>query len=301
MGQLIVQAGVELLADHVGDGQAAGVVGQHVVGEQVRAFRDEGEQLGHQPGHAGAVHGGGFQPDGFLGVHEEAVFILRRRRSGRGGLLHHAHAFGQPARHLAPLGAVGLGIAGSGVGFIEHRHHGQGLALQARHPAAVLLARGLGGIEHEQDQVAALHRGARHLVHQLAQVAGRLVYAGGVEEHQLPARFGQDAAHHVARGLGHRGDDADLLLQNGVDEGRLAHVGPAHDGDEADAAGGKSPQVREVWCRSGLIITHNSTLSPLVGRNTSPSFSARSASASASRPSCSPWTRNVFWGRRART
>src|SRR3546814_15951703 len=61
---------------------------------------------------------------------------------------------------------------------------------------------------------------------------------GRVDQQQLAFGEGRDAQQPVARGLRTVGDDADLGPDQGVDQGGLADVGAADDGDVAGAVWG---------------------------------------------------------------
>src|SRR3546814_5691070 len=61
---------------------------------------------------------------------------------------------------------------------------------------------------------------------------------GRVYQQQLAFGEGRDAQQPVARGLRTVGDDADLGPDQGVDQGGLADVGAADDGDVAGAVWG---------------------------------------------------------------
>src|SRR3546814_5198731 len=61
---------------------------------------------------------------------------------------------------------------------------------------------------------------------------------GRVDQQQLAFGEGGDAQQPVARGLRTVGDDADLGPDQGVDQGGLADVGAADDGDVAGAVWG---------------------------------------------------------------
>src|SRR5690606_33326547 len=63
------------------------------------------------------------------------------------------------------------------------------------------------------------------------------VDAGRVDQQQLAAFEGGNAEQAVARGLRTIGDDADLGTDQGVDQGGLADVGAADDGNVAGVVG----------------------------------------------------------------
>ena len=92
--------------------------------------------------------------------------------------------------------------------------------------------------DDEQRNVAVLERLvdlARHEPVQRAFRAARV--AGRVDEHGLVRAAIQYTEHALARGVRFVGDDAELLADEGVQQGRLADVRPADDRDHAAAAG----------------------------------------------------------------
>ena len=74
--------------------------------------------------------------------------------------------------------------------------------------------------------VAALDHAPIHPVH-------RLVDAGSVDEHNLPARRVSDTENPMARRLRLIRDDRELLSGEPIEQRGLAGVGPAHDGQRA--------------------------------------------------------------------
>src|SRR5581483_1657883 len=120
----------------------------------------------------------------------------------------------------------------------------------------------------------------RPLVQPPAELGPGLVDAGGVDEHDLATRSVPDAPDLVAGRLGPVGDDRDLRTDQLVEEGRLPHVGPAHQrGDArceghgaADSAGSDSfgvirtVRIRRPWTRSARNSKPwNPTASPSTG------------------------------------
>src|SRR5690606_36709495 len=71
-----------------------------------------------------------------------------------------------------------------------------------------------------------------HAVHGTA-VAG--LEAGGVDKDELLVFAGENAVYAVAGGLRLARDDGDLAADQGIGQGGLAHVGAAHEGNEAAA------------------------------------------------------------------
>ena len=65
---------------------------------------------------------------------------------------------------------------------------------------------------------------------------GLFPHPGRVDEEELADLIFKVTVHRVAGGAGHVGDDDPLLPQNAVDEGGLAHVWLADDGNFNDVA-----------------------------------------------------------------
>src|SRR5918998_6261635 len=106
-------------------------------------------------------------------------------------------------------------------------------------------ADGLVGRYAEDDDVDLGEGVADDVVEPAAQQALGLVQAGGVDQHQLPARAVDDAADRVPGGLRPVADDADLLADQGVGQRGLARVGAAHQTGET------APVRRLVrWCHA---------------------------------------------------
>jgi hypothetical protein len=106
----------------------------------------------------------------------------------------------------------------------------------------------LGGVDHEEDDVAVGGGGHRLVAHEAAQGAGAEVEAGGVDEGDLgPAGRdlaggrqigGVDAEDAVAGGLRLRGHGGEPLAQDAVEQGRLAGIGQTQERAEAGPGGG---------------------------------------------------------------
>ena len=110
--------------------------------------------------------------------------------------------------------------------------------------------RELARLDDEQDQVDVAD-GAHHgLVQRLVQrrAVARLE-ARRIDEDELRRAHGADAGDAVPRGLRLARGDADLLADQGVEQGRLADVGLADDGDQAAALGGGcvSSMLLRLW------------------------------------------------------
>jgi len=103
----------------------------------------------------------------------------------------------------------------------------------------ILPSHPLGGIDQPEDPVhlpQGLERGLDH-----APVDQRTgpVNPRGIEKDGLRAGRRPDTHDAVARGLGLGTHNGDLRSQKLIEQGRLPHVGPAHDGDEARAVLGR--------------------------------------------------------------
>jgi hypothetical protein len=98
---------------------------------------------------------------------------------------------------------------------------------------AVALARRLVQIDQPQHHVGVVERLQRGLHHVLIQFVARVAdEAGGVDEDDLIAGFGDEAQLAGAGGLRAMGDGGDLLAHEGVDQGALADIGAAGQGDK---------------------------------------------------------------------
>ena len=151
-----------------------------------------------------------------------------------------------------------------------------------------------GGIHHEQDEVRLLDRHPCLVLHPLLDVAPRLeLQAAGVDHGEAPAVPLADAVDAVAGGAGDVLDDRDALPDQPVEEGRLADVGAADDGDHGK---GHVPSVRVAWPGCGLGSWEPGwpawTASP-----SRPPSGRRCSSAWATRSACAP----ASWMRCART
>ena len=104
------------------------------------------------------------------------------------------------------------------------------------------------GVHHPQQEIG-LVQGHVHVV-QHALIEGMLgqVHPRRVQEGQLGAATVDDAQDAAAGGLGHLADGGQLLADQGVQQGRLAGVGQAHQGQ-----GGRTPRLNHggyrAWTR----------------------------------------------------
>ena len=103
----------------------------------------------------------------------------------------------------------------------------------------------LPGVDQEHEQVGVGRGAPGGGDHRPVEAALGREQPGRVDEHDLRLASGQDAAHGRAGGLRLAGDDRDLLADQRIDEGRLAGVGRADDGDEP-ASGRRSCRAPAV-------------------------------------------------------
>ena len=111
-------------------------------------------------------------------------------------------------------------------------------ALQAVDDAAgILIDVAAGGIGQQQHRIGILGPAPGGADHGAVEPAARREDAGGIDEHQLGPAADGDAEDAHAGGLHLRRDDGDLGADQDVQQGRLADIGGAEDGDEAAAVG----------------------------------------------------------------
>src|SRR6202020_3652960 len=102
--------------------------------------------------------------------------------------------------------------------------------------------------------------------HRPVEAAPGREQAGRVDEHDLRLASGQDPAHGRAGGLRLAGDDRDLLTDQRVDEGRLAGVGRADDGDEpASGLAHVAPQRSRKACAAACSAARLELAAPTSG------------------------------------
>ena len=147
----------------------------------------------------------------------------------------HGHELGKRMAllHVAQPGRD-LGAAAHGIELVGDQQRGDAGLEQAQH-----LGVGQGEaarFDHEQDQVHVADRAHHGLVQRLVQGRGMLgLETGRVHEDELGFILGTDARDAVARGLGLARGDGDLLAHQCIHQRGLAHIGLAHDGDQAAA------------------------------------------------------------------
>ena len=203
VGNLLVQVAQQFLPDNLRHDLPLGLVGDHIVGEQLGSL---GNPLGQQvqqffhtlPGFGGNGHDGVPVVGGAIhGHHRQQLFLL------------------------------------DGVNLIDDQHGGGAQGLDA---ADELLFGGADAVHrlHQQHHAIHVRHGlAHHLHHVVAQTSAGLVQTGGVHKDELGVTPVEHRTDAVTGGLGLGGDNGDLLPHQGVGQGGLAHVGAAHDGDNS--------------------------------------------------------------------
>ena len=198
VGNLVPQVVQRLFADDLRAHDALGLVGNHVVGEVLRALGHGGDERLKQCVHVVA-------PARRDGEHAVEAAVVQRRQLGH--QLFRGHDV--DLVHREELRALHFGKVGQ---------HGEVA------PADAL------SIHHRQHRVHALLGFLSALHHELAQLGARRMQTGRVHEHDLPVLAGGHAQQLAARGLGMVGDDGHLFADKAVHQAGLAHVRAAHDG-----------------------------------------------------------------------
>ena len=122
------------------------------------------------------------------------------------------------------------------VDLVQHQHQRlRACPSSLVQDALDLLVQPLGRIDQQGDDVGIAGAAPGRVDHGPVEAAARSEDAGRIDEHQLARALDGDAAHRHARRLHLVADDADLGADQGVDQRRLAGVGRADDGDEAEA------------------------------------------------------------------
>ena len=107
------------------------------------------------------------------------------------------------------------------------------LALALPGVAAVWTSKDVSDIPPIDFRLSLIEGLADAVHHSPVEAGAGLVYAGGVDENNLPGRQREDALNSGARGLRLVGHDGDLGPDQRVHERRFAYVGAPQDGDEA--------------------------------------------------------------------
>src|SRR6185295_18157317 len=102
-----------------------------------------------------------------------------------------------------------------------------------------------------EDDVHLVERGERLLDHVLVERAAAGVDPGRIDEDDLRLRLGDvaNADDAVARRLGLRRDDGDLLTEEAIEKRRLADVGSPDDGAKASTMRRHGGFIIMVWRR----------------------------------------------------
>ena len=118
--------------------------------------------------------------------------------------------------------------------FVHHHHAGFPVALDEVEDAHVLGFHAGGGVNHQHTDIGMLDGtdGTHHRVKlQVFAYLGFLAHAGGIHQHEFVPELVIISGYGIARGARHRGDDVAVFAQQGVGQGRFAHVRLAHDGN----------------------------------------------------------------------
>ena len=122
------------------------------------------------------------------------------------------------------------------LGYHEELEIGLGAVDMASHPG-VAGTDGLGRVDEKCDHIRVRELGKGRLVELLAKAVLWLVEARRVDDHELRVGGVHNRTQTLAGGLRHGTRDGDLLAHTGVDQRRLAHVWPSHEGHEATSEG----------------------------------------------------------------
>lgn len=205
VGDFVVDAQEQLLARHFGRRDGQRKVGELVFGEVPGAERDAFGAPAEEILHAIALEG-----------------------------RNHEGAF-EPRQSIELAGQFEQGLALDRVDLIEHQHLvvaniGQPLnqRLKFRRDAAL-------GIDNQRDKVGIARAGPCRGHHGTVQPTLGSEDAGRIDEDDLRLIERDDAADLGARGLGLVGDDGNLGAHQGIEQGRLAGIRRADQGDEATA------------------------------------------------------------------
>ena len=155
---------------------------------------------------------------------------------GQRGDEEHRHVVDELQAGLQAAGVLvhGVGVFFHQVPLVDHQDDAFPLVQRIARHVGVLRGQALGRVDHQRHHVGALHRaqGAHHavLLDPLLDAAAP-ADAGRVDQHHrlpLPAQAHVDG---IACGAGDLADDGAFLAQQRVEQGGLAHVGPADDRD----------------------------------------------------------------------
>ena len=250
VGQLLASEAHQLLADNLGGHEARRTVG-HVV------FREEVNVLGQQR----------LGPLADL-LHVGALLGTDGQDVGKVHLLAQPLQVGQQIFFLFDV-----------VDLVDRQHHrALEVAQLAEHHLVVLGP--VGTVDHEHHHGHVPQGTGGGAVHQA--VDGPLLFdvqTRGIHIDGLVVILGVDPQDPVTGGLGFLRGNADLLAKQLVEQGGLAHVGAAHDGDKAAVGSICHDSFSNACCAAAC-----SALRRLVPTPTS----------GPSRPSTSHWTVNSW-------
>ena len=231
VGQLVAREPKQLFAHDLGGHEALAAVGQLI----------------------GAVHPRLLGQVGLADDQQaiDVLGVLGRHRHELGKVVALLHVT-QPGRQFAaPMHLIEL------VGQQQRRH---ALGQQGQHLGIGQVE--LTGFHHHDNEIDiadSAHHGLVERAVQRVGVAG--LKAWRVDKHILSRAERAHARDTVARGLRLARGDADFLAHQGIEQRRFAHVGLAHNGDQAAAllGGGHRSRVRRGvgcgvagWRRAGL-------------------------------------------------
>src|ERR1700722_10264066 len=124
----------------------------------------------------------------------------------------------------------------------------------------------LAGVDQEHEKVSIARGAPGGSDHRPVEAALGREQAGCVDEHELGLALCENAAHGRAGGLRLAGDDRDLLADQRIDEGRLAGVGRADDGDEpASGLAHVAPQRSRKACAAACSAARLELAAPTSG------------------------------------
>ena len=210
VGNLVMQAQEQLFPRDLGGEEAKRRIGEVVLGIEPGAFRQARREMVQQVVHAVA----GQRRD-----HEDIAEAVRPEE---------------------PVGARQQPFAGEEVDLVERQHRLPAARLEAGDDFVLAGARPARGIDQQYGDVGVTGSapGAAH--HCPLEPAARLEDAGRVHEDDLGGAVDADAEHARARGLRLGRDNGNLGADQAVEQGGLAGIGRAQQGDETGPARGHS-------------------------------------------------------------
>ena len=201
MRYLAVEQEQHLFTDDLGCHLALGLVGYHVLGEELRAFERKLVDLLHQDIQILARACG----------HRYDCVKLVACRVGR-----------NDGKQVFVLDRVGL---------IDDQNGRDTGLLDLRDELFLGCADVWDGLDDECGHVDLGHRILDHLDHVIAQARARLVQAGGIQKDVLTAVLVEQAGDAGTGGLGLVGHDGHLAANQLIGQGGFAYVGSSNHGD----------------------------------------------------------------------